>query len=94
MTAKLEYNTKNIELDGKKYCAYCGSEIKPDTEWDEHYDYSYYHCDCEDALKEIEIHEKMVEVERELSNLRAMMPKPKYKLVTETSIKNISKSEK
>lgn len=39
---------------------------------------SYYHCDCEDALKEIEIRQKLVQLEKNMRELQLSMPKTKY----------------
>ena len=88
ISAKLEYNTKSIKTEGKVFCAYCGKEIHPDREIDEgYYDYDYYHCDCEDALKEIEI-QKQIEskkkdiraIEAEINRLIHSMPQVHYML--------------
>lgn len=91
INAKLDYNTKSIKHNGKVYCAYFGSEIKHDTEIDGYDSWDYYHCDCEDALKEIEIANQIKEVEKEINRLKGSMPKVKYGLVTETNIKLICK---
>ena len=60
--ANLSYDTKHFQtyrkegsvtVFDKAYCVYCGKEIQPDTEIDHHETCDYYHCDCEDAKKEI-----------------------------------------
>ena len=76
--AKLEYTTRNIRGEGKVFCAYCGKEIRPDTEIDHYETCDYYHCDCEDALKEIDIHNAIRQKEKEIEELERSMPKIKY----------------
>lgn len=86
--AKLEYSTKNLDLNQKKYCIYCGKEIESDSEIDHNEYTNYYHCDCEDALKEIEIHKKIMQLkeeiklkENEIKKLNDSIPKNKYAVI-------------
>ena len=85
--ARLNYNTKHLNVDGKKYCAYCGQEIKPDAEIDHHETTEYFHCDCKDALKEIKISQDITKLKLEINNitykifeLEKQYPKPHFKL--------------
>lgn len=86
--ANLSRSTKHIILGGKAYCAYCGMKIEPDVEIDHHEETSYYHCNCADALKEIEIDKKVAEKEREIRALRETYPKAKY-TVTKRAIEEL-----
>ena len=98
INAKLPYNTKSLKIDGKRYCVYCGQEIKPDTEIDHHETTEYFHCDCEDALKEIKIYQEIKKLQLENQNivrkiykLEEQYPKPLFKLVK--TIMPINESE-
>ena len=82
--AQLSKNTRYIVRNGKVYCAYCGTKIEPDVEIDHHEETSYYHCDCADAIKELEIIAKIQEKEREIVELRKTLPKIKYRVVKRT----------
>ena len=73
--AKLPYDTKHFQtyrkegsvtVFDKAYCVYCGKEIQPDTEIDHHETCDYYHCDCEDAKKEIALQQDIERLDREL----------------------------
>ena len=81
--AQLEMNTENIVVNGDVCCAYCGRKIKPDTEIDHHEVTEYYHCDCEDAKKEIYVRQErkkiMDEYRRNIEWLDSQYPKPKFK---------------
>ena len=89
MCAKIPYNTKHIKHNGEILCAYCCNKIEPDIEVDGYDSWDYYHCNCEDALKEIEIHNEIIKLEKEIEKYKSFIPKAKYKLVTETTLKNI-----
>ena len=84
LCAKLPYNTQYIHHKGKVYCAYCGKELIEDNTTD-HYEIveQYYHCDCEDAKKEISIKQEIQKVTKEYDNkiyeLKKSIPKRKYK---------------
>ena len=91
MSANLSYNTLSIKHNGKVYCAYCGKEIEADLKIDGYDSYEYYHCNCEDAMKEIEVRKEIEAAEREVCKLTAKLPKPKFQLVTETTLRNICK---
>lgn len=84
--AKLERSTKNLNIDGVHYCAYCGKEIKPDSEIDHHEQTDYYHCDCPDALKEIEIDRRLAELKKERVMLEEEMPRVKFAIVEKQEI--------
>lgn len=82
-SAEIPYNTQHLDYKGKKICAYCGKELKQDESWDDGYpDETFYHCDCEDAKKEIELQQKKYKLEYELSSvesgLRDIRSKTKY----------------
>lgn len=91
--AKIERDTKFITIDGHNYCAYCGKEIKPDTEIDHYETYNYYHCDCPDALKQIKIEDEIktlnIKHKKDLSVLEAQLPKLKFERITKTTLKKI-----
>ena len=94
--ATLDIYTKHLRANGKTYCAYCGKEINPDIEIDHGETTEYYHCHCEDALKEIEIKQKIKEIEQrisayeaEMNHLTLSLPRPKYTTTTKTMIKLI-----
>ena len=80
--AKLEYSTKHFAFEKKAICSYCGKEIQPDSEFDHHETYTYYHCDCEDAIKEIEINNAILKKQQEIRELNSSMPKAKYKIIS------------
>jgi len=69
------FNTAAIVLNNKKYCPYCGKELKLYTEWDHYDEIHYYNCDCEDANKEHDL-------EIMLDNIKRQLPIHKYKLKT------------
>lgn len=75
---KLGYNTQHFEHEHKIYCAYCCKEIKPDVAWDDYDEINYYHCDCEDALKEIELLKEIRNKKEEIESLERQIPKRKY----------------
>lgn len=82
ISAKLQINTKFIYIDSNHvYCAYCGKEISPDTEIDHHEVTNFYHCDCPDALKDIEIQQEINHHRAEIDKLSSSFPAPKYKVV-------------
>lgn len=87
------FQTRDPELmlgDGHHgwYCSYCGKECQSRDEWDERdIVETYYHCDCEDAQKEVEIR---LEISRVLSNassevhdLRAKLPEIDREMIEE-----------
>lgn len=84
--AKLDYSTQFIGLEDGYYCVYCGKKIKPDTEIDHHEVTEYYHCDCEDALKEIEVHNNIERLKKELKDWLNKYPEPKYKIDTKRTL--------
>lgn len=93
--AKIDINTRYLTFPlGERRCAYCGKVIEPDTEWDDYESYEYYHCDCEDAKKEIEISLQIRSVENEyidkLRELKRQMPEPKYKAEMKTVLTPIN----
>ena len=77
--ARLPLDTRHIinPENNERYCAYCGKKIEADYDYE--IDTNFYHCDCEDALKEIAIIEKIGELGKE-------MPSPKYELTKKTVI--------
>ena len=74
------YHTKNIVNNEKHYCAYCGKELFPYVEMDHYEEYTYYHCDCQDANYEHELQIKLNALKDEMENICRQFPKPKYKL--------------
>ena len=93
--AKLQYNTKNIYHNKKCYCAYCGKEIPEDVECHPYSPVYFYHCDCEDAMKEIGIYNKIAKKQEEIQELQRSIPKAKYQLtIIETEVlAKISRNE-
>ena len=91
----LNINTHYLDFpQGEKRCAYCGKVIKPDTESDYYDHWEYYHCDCEDAQREIKITFALMELEadyeRKKRELNESMPKPKYKAEMKTVLTEIN----
>lgn len=82
--AKLEIDTRTVTVNGEIHCVYCGKKIEPDTEIDHHETYSYYHCDCEDAKKEIFIRqekERLTEkFKQDMKDLDNQWSEEKYKV--------------
>ena len=76
--AKLGFNTQHFEYDRKVHCAYCNKEIEPDSAWDDYDREDFYHCDCEDALKEIDILKQISKKKQEIKSLECQIPKRKY----------------
>jgi len=92
---KLDINTHYLDFpQGEKRCAYCGKVIKPDTEWDDYDSWEYYHCDCEDAQKEIKITLALRELEADYGKkkreLKESMPEPKFKAEFKTVLTEIN----
>lgn len=98
----MKMDTRHISYNGKIYCAYCGKEIKPDCDYD-HYDVdTYWHCDCDDALKEIEIAEDISKLKVEITLLtkdlnnrisELVKSRPKVKYEVRTMITKIDDTE-
>ena len=76
------YNTQHLKIEDKVYCAFCGKELKPHSAWDEYYETKYYHCDCQDAVKEKEIQDKIDNLMAEIKQLTYLQPKTVYKVGT------------
>ena len=78
----LQMNTRALEINGHKFCAYCGEQIPFDEIWDKDTRISeyFYHCDCEDAKKEIEIKKKIRSLETEIISLKRDFPREKYEV--------------
>ena len=80
--AKLKMNTEHIVANKECYCAYCGKKIEPDTEIDHHKETHYYHCDCEDAKKEIFIMQEKERItnkfKKDMMELDNQWPEKKY----------------
>ena len=80
--AKLEMNTEHIVANNECYCAYCGKKIEPDTEIDHREETHYYHCDCEDAKKEIFIRKETERITNEfkknIMELESQWPMIRY----------------
>ena len=53
--AKKARNTKHFMHNGEAYCEYCGQKITPDCESDHYEVIKYYHCVCDDAIKQNDI---------------------------------------
>lgn len=80
--ANLEYTTHNIILDECHYCAYCGKPIEPDVEIDHGDRTEYYHCNCENAMKEIGLMKEIKAYKDKIRMLQAEIPKPRYESKT------------
>lgn len=80
--ANLEMNTEHIVVNKEYYCAYCGKKIEPDTAIDHYDETHYYHCDCEDAKKEIFIRREKERITNEfkknIMELESQQPKKRY----------------
>jgi hypothetical protein len=83
---KQYYDTEMIEINGLKYCAYCCKEAIRDIRYGSYHnnidDEIYYHCDCADAQKEIELQIREIkmqeEIEKALRNSRMELQKKIY----------------
>ncbi|WQJ53438.1 MAG: hypothetical protein [Wendovervirus sonii] len=75
INAKISKNTKNLFLNNKHYCAYCGKEILPDIEIDHGDRTEYYHCDCVFALKEIDIQSEIHICQNQIKKFEAKIKK-------------------
>ena len=68
-----EYNTKTISIKGKKYCCYCGNEIQHNRVVGSYHnnipDDDYYFCDCDMAIKQIELEDAISNLQSALSDL-------------------------
>lgn len=83
--AKKARNTKHFMHNGEAYCEYCGQKITPDCEIDHYEVIEYYHCDCDDAIKQMDIEDKIKEIyETQITPLRNSFPEIKYALGTKT----------
>ena len=66
------FNSDFIELNGRKYCPYCGSLLKEYTEIGHGYDFTeYYNCECADA-------EKAAKIQEQIRSLECSLPKKNY----------------
>lgn len=66
-----EYETDYIDLNGKRYCPYCGEEIKREEEYDHYRVFDKYICRCNDA-------QLAVRVRKEIKLLESTLPIAKY----------------
>lgn len=83
--AKKSRNTKHFMHNGEAYCEYCGQKITPDCESDHYEITKYYHCDCDDAIKQMDIEDKIKKIyETQILPLRNSFPEVKYTLETKT----------
>lgn len=83
--AKRARNTRHFMHNGEAYCEYCGQKITPDCESDHYEVTEYYHCTCDDAIKQMDIEDKIKEIYRtQITPLRNSFPKIKYALGTKT----------
>ena len=83
--AKKARNTKHFMHNGEAYCEYCGQKITPDCESDHYEVIKYYHCDCDDAIKQMDIEDKIKEIYRtQILPLQNSLPEIKYALETKT----------
>lgn len=62
------YNTKNVIIDNKHYCVFCGQECKKNTELGSYHnnidDVDYYYCDCEQAILWLEMCDEIDKVHK------------------------------
>lgn len=52
---KVEYQSNYLETKVKVFCKYCGKEIKDTGRYYDRDYYENYECNCEGAMKEIEL---------------------------------------
>ena len=93
----LNINTRYLNFpDDEKRCAYCGKVIERERVWDDYDHWDYFHCDCEDAQKEIEITLALRGLERDYEQkkreLEKSMPHPKFKAEKQTVLTEIKES--
>jgi predicted Fe-S protein YdhL (DUF1289 family) len=64
------YNTATVDIDDKKYCAYCSKEAKRVIRYGSYHnnidDEIYYNCECEDAENEMQIKLKKQEMQKQV----------------------------
>ena len=71
--------------NGEAYCEYGGKKIAPDCESDHYEVTEYYHCDCDDAIKQMDIEDKIKEIYRtQIVPLQNSLPEAKYALKSKT----------
>lgn len=76
-------DTKYIEINGKKYCPYCGQEMQFSRRFCGYRDwYEFWYCTCDDAQTEASINEKIRQLEQEIETCKRNMPKERFGLVT------------
>lgn len=70
---KKEYNSKCVIIKNKKYCYYCGKEMQHNTVMGSYHNHipddDYDFCDCNMALKQIEIEYTISNLQSALSSL-------------------------
>lgn len=87
-------DSKNVILNGKHYCPYCGAVIKPSTYTDSDFDtYYYFQCTCKDAQDYVDKIQKINKLENEIQHkeqeimcLRNTLPEDKWE-IQETFVK-------
>lgn len=86
--------TPSFYYNGKRYCPFCGNELKEEVVWDEYDKLTQHYCDCEGALKHLALYKEINSLktnmamaikkvsepyEEQISKLYDQMPKWKYK---------------
>lgn len=87
------YETKNFTIGNKILCSYCGKECKESLQEYDEYDFRlHYYCECEDAKKELEIKEEVLNVNNDarikVIQLERELPKENSKMVDEINYKH------
>lgn len=62
-------------------CSYCHGDLYPLSHGEGNY--NLYICDCEKAKEELELHPKLDELEKEISEIISNFPKVDYKKMKE-----------
>lgn len=60
-----------IRIANKRFCAYCGKEIKPD-------DYKTYRCSCPDAQQALKLIDTALSLEFQAAKLRNQIPQTRF----------------
>lgn len=85
---KLEYKeTASVNLGyDSHFCSYCGKQCKESLEKYDDRDFrSHWYCNCESAVKELEIKEEILNIEHEarikVSELKRKLPEENSKVI-------------
>lgn len=67
---KVEFKSNCLENKTKIFCSYCGKEIKDTSRYYDRDYYESFECDCEGAMKEIELTKEADELIRKGNDIK------------------------